>query len=224
MDLLSAVRVESYICGLGTKKEKRAKIVKKNLKMLIRWIGAFVCMLVLFTGCSELGIGTIQETSPAKYGEWEKYHTVPSFLPQKIDDYTVNAYSYTLYNYMDTCYEIFLDITVSEEQFNELIENARQCSDVLIERETYYSEGYTEIVIADMYEKGDINEHDGLEQVGIAEIDKVVYNPETFHILYVSFHAEDTSVYDVERIAYFNRFSIAPDEYIEHLYEVTADE
>lgn len=75
-----------------------------------------------------------------------------------------------------------------------------------------------------MYEKGDINEHDGLEQVGIAEIDKVVYNPETFHILYVSFHAEDTSVYDVERIAYFNQFSIAPDEYIEHLYEVTTDE
>lgn len=198
--------------------------MKVRFKMLIRWLGAFVCMLVLLTGCSELGIGTIQETSPAKYGEWEKYHTAPSFLPQKIDDYTVNAYSYTLYNYMDTCYEIFLDITVSEEQFNELIETARQHSDVLIERETYYSDGYTEIVIADMYEKGCINEHDGLEQVGIAKIDKVIYNPETFNILYVSFHAEDTSVYDVECIAYFNRFSIAPDEYIEHLYEVTADE
>lgn len=224
MDLLSAVKAESYIYGLGTEKEKRVRTVKVKLKMLIRWLGAFVCMLVLLTGCSKLGIGTIQEISPAKYGEWEKYHTAPSFLPQEIDDYTVNAYSYTLYNYMDTCYEIFLDITVSEEQFDELIENARQRSDVLIERETYYSDGYTEIVIADMYEKGGINEHDGLEQVGIAKIDKVIYNPETFNILYVSFHAEDTSVYDVERIAYFNRFSIAPDEYIEHLYEVTTDE
>lgn len=198
--------------------------MKAKSKMQIRWLGFFLCILVLLTGCSELGIGAIQETSPTKYGEWEKYHTAPSFLPQKIDDYTVNAYSYTLYNYLDTCYEIFLDITVSEERLNELIGNARQRSDVLIERETYYSNGYTEIVFADMYEKGCVNEHDGLEQVGIAEIDKVIYNPETFNILYVSFHAEDTSVYDVERITYFNRFSIAPDEYIEHLYEVTTDE
>ncbi len=197
--------------------------MKLKHKMRTRWLGILLCILVLFTDCSELGIGTIQETSPAKYGEWEKYHTAPSFLPQKIDDYTVNLYSYTLYNYMDTCYEIFLDINVSEEQFDEFIENARQCSDVLIERETYYSDGYTEIVFADMYEKGCINNYDGLEQVGIAKINKLIYNPETLNILYVSFHAEDASVYDVERIAYFNRFSIVVDEYIEHLYEVTTD-
>ena len=156
MELFSAVRVASYICGLGIKKEKRARAVKAKSKMQIRWLGFFLCILVLLTGCSELGIGAIQETSPTKYGEWEKYHTAPSFLPQKIDDYTVNAYSYTLYNYLDTCYEIFLDITVSEERLNELIGNARQRSDVLIEKETYYSNGYTEIVFADMYGRSNV--------------------------------------------------------------------
>lgn len=187
--------------------------MKKKVVSLI-----LICMFVLLTGCSELlGMGTIQETSPQKYGEWEKYHTAPSFLPQKIDEYTVNTYSYTLYNYMDTCYEIFLDITVSEEQFNELVEKARQYSDKYIERETYYSDEYTEIVFADEYEKGEINEHDSLEQVGTAKIDKIIFNPETLNIIYVSFHAEDTGVYDVERVAYFNRFSITSDEYIEHL-------
>ena len=118
MELFSAVRVASYICGLGIKKEKRARAVKAKSKMQIRWLGFFLCILVLLTGCSELGIGAIQETSPTKYGEWEKYHTAPSFLPQKIDDYTVNAYSYTLYNYLDTCYEIFLDITGLEFTLN----------------------------------------------------------------------------------------------------------
>lgn len=194
--------------------------MKKKVISLI-----LICMFVLLTGCSELlGMGTIQETSPQKYGEWEKYHTAPSFLPQKIDEYTVNTYSYTLYNYMDTCYEIFLDITVSEEQFDELVEKARQYSDKYIERETYYSDEYTEIVFADEYEKGEINEHDSLEQVGTAKIDKIIFNPETLNIIYVSFHAEDTGVYDVERITYFNRFSITSDEYIEHLQEVTIDE
>lgn len=180
-----------------------------------------LCITFSSVGCSSiLGMGTIQETSPEKYGEWEKYHTVPSFLPENINDYAVNAYSYTLYNYMDTCYEILLDVTVSEEQFNDLIEIARQYSDTHTEKDAYYIEGYTEIVFSDVYEQGSTNKHDGLEQVGYAAIDKVIYNTDTYNIIYVSFHADDTDVYDVENIAYFNRFMISPEEYIEKLQEV----
>ncbi len=194
--------------------------VKKKVMLFI-----LICMAILLAGCSGIfGMGTIQENSPEKYGEWEKYHTAPTFLPERIDEYTINTYSYTLYNYMDTCYEIFLDITVSEEQFNELIEEAKQYTDTYMERETFYSEGYTEIIFADAYKKGETSKYDGLEQVGTAKIDKVIYNPETLHIIYVSFYAEDTGVYDVENIAYFNRFSITTDEYIEHLWEIETDE
>ena len=177
-----------------------------------------ICVCLFPVGCaSTLGIGTFRENSAEKYGEWEAYQTAPSFLPEKIDEYTVNAYSYTLYNYFDTCYEIFLDITVSEAQFNELVDKAEQYSDTYIKTDAYYSEAYTEIVFTDVYEIGGINKHDDLQQVGWADIDKVIYNPESFNIIYVSFHANDTDVYDVENISYFNRFSITPEEYFENL-------
>lgn len=162
-----------------------------------------------------LGMETVHESSPEKYGCWEKYHSVPSFLPEKLDGYTVNSFSYTLYNYFDTCYEVFLDLTVSKEQFYELIENSKSYSDAYTEKSAYYADGYIEIVFADMYENGEIDEYDGLRQVGNAEIDKVICNSDTCNIIFVSFHAEDTGVYDVENVAYFNRFSISPESYID---------
>ena len=82
-----------------------------------------LAVVISSTGCAHLlttvmilGMGTIQESSPEAYGNWTKYHDAPAFLPDDLDGYTVNAYSYTLYNYLDICYEIFLDITVTEEQ------------------------------------------------------------------------------------------------------------
>ena len=178
-----------------------------------------LCMCLLFSGCSSfLGMGTIQETSPDKWGAWEKYHDAPDFLPESIDDYTVNEYSYTLYNYMDTCYEIYLNITVNEKQFDELLSALREHSpDISVEREASYAEGYTEIVFSDEYVRGETDKQDGNEQVGTAKIDKVIYNAETGNIIYVSFHAEDTDVYDVENIAYFKHFSLTPAEYTEAL-------
>ncbi len=73
------------------------------------------------------------------------------------------------------------------------------------------------MVYCDEYEKGNTDKQDRSEQVGTAKIDKVLYNVETLDIIYVSFHADDTDVFDVENIAYFNRFAIKPDKYIEYL-------
>lgn len=176
-----------------------------------------ICTVLASAGCAELtGFGTVHMTEPEKYGKWERYHEAPSFLPETLDTDTVNAYSYTLYSYFDVCYEIFLDITVSQEQFGNLIERAKQYSDVYTETAADYAEGYTEIVFSDAYQRGELDEYDGLEQVGTAAIDKVIYRTDTCNIIYVSFHADDTGVYDVENVAYFNRFSILPEEYVKN--------
>ena len=93
--------------------------------------GLLLCIVLSSTGCAHLmiggmilGMGTVQENDPATYGGWEKYHDAPGFLPESLDGVTVNQYSYILYNYFDTCYEIFLDITVTADQFDTLIEEA----------------------------------------------------------------------------------------------------
>ncbi|MEE1061298.1 MAG: hypothetical protein UH080_05680 [Ruminococcus sp.] len=182
-----------------------------------------VLMLLSFVGCS------VEESSPEAYGDWKQYHTAPSFLPESIEEYTVNDYSYTLYNYMDTCYEIYLDITVDKQQFDYLLEAAKHCSEIYeednefgfsggyTEIDSVFSKGYKEIVFTNEYERGETDSHDNQEQVWLANINKVIYNPETLNIIYVSFCAEDAGVHDVEKIAYFNRFSITPSEYVESL-------
>lgn len=112
------------------------------LKKLITVL-TIACVLISISGCASfLGVGTFIETSPEKYGEWEEYLDVPDFLPEALDDCTVNSYSYRLYNYMDTCYEIFLDVTVSEEQLDGILDRAKQYSPSYAEHSADYCEGY----------------------------------------------------------------------------------
>lgn len=174
-------------------------------------------MLTLLTGCA---VGTIRESSVEKYDCLKEYHDTPTSLPNKIGDYTVNDYSYTLYNYLDTCYEIFLDITVTEEEFNTLITAAKEYSDSYAERTVPYADGYTEIVFCDEYAQGNVDKQDHSEQAGTAKIDKILYNAEMLNMIYVSFHTDDTDVFDMENIAYFNRFTIQPDQYIEYFRRI----
>ena len=116
---------------------------------------------------------------------------------------------------MDICFEIFLDISVSEEQFGQLLADARSHGEYT-EKEAYYCDGYFEIVFQDDYEiyrgKDDLTEN-----VGWADIEKVVYNSETLTIIYVCFHANDTGVYPLTDVAYFNRFSINQENYVANL-------
>ena len=177
------------------------------MKRIVAFMVTLFVMLSLPACTSFLGIGTFYETSPDKYGEWEEYLYVPSFLPNSVEQYDVNSYSYTLYSYMDVCYEVFLDITVEENEFNRLLESARTYSKDYTEQPASYGDGYIEIVFKDYYEKG------GGEQVIWADIEKVIYHPDTKNIIYVVFHANDTGVYDVKDVAYFNRFSIIADRY-----------
>ncbi len=136
----------------------------------------------------------------------------PLFLPNNIEKYTVNRYSYTLYNYMDTCYEILLDIKVSEDEFDSLFVSTRSYSDYYVEQPFEYADCYLEIAFIDFYEP---YEDDGYgKNVGWADIEKAIYNPDTYNIAYVVFHANDTGVYAVNDVSYFKRFSIIEDEYL----------
>ena len=148
--------------------------------------------------------GTFYETDPSKYVQ------VMDYLSESIDEYTVNEYSKTQYEYLDSCRELFLDLTVTEEQFSALIEEAR--SGVYLERECYYAEGYYEIVYCDEYETFADD-----DRVGLACIEKVIYNSETNNVIYECFHADDSSVYALEDVAYFRRFQIDEKEYVEYL-------
>lgn len=183
-----------------------------------------LCLVISSAGCTYsmmvlafLGMGTVQESDPSAYGNWAEHLSIPTFLPESLEGYTVNAYSYILYDYFDTCYEIFLDLTVTKEQFASLVTRAEDYSDIRVTKTAYYDETYTEVIFSDVYERWETERDDGLEQVGWADVDKIIYNEDTCNIIFVAFHANDTGVHDVENVAYFNRFSITPEEYVRHL-------
>ena len=165
----------------------------------------------LLSSC-EMQFGHKKTENPDEYGKWESYLDVADFLPESIDDYTVNKYSYTLEAWLDICFEIYLDITVSEEQFNILISDAKSSYNFIEEKTAYYDEDYHEIIFEDYYKIFEDRSHG---RVGWADIEKIIYNEETLNIIYVCFHANDTGVYQIDQFEYFNRFEIIEDEYIE---------
>lgn len=182
-----------------------------------------LCAFMLFaiTACDRV-FGKKQVTDVSEYGKVESYVDFPAFFPESVDDYKVNSYSYTLLDYLDLCYEFFLDISVTENQFNSLFSEIKSNTGIKAEREAYYASGYYEIVFEDYYS---INEQDNAEKnsedkplrVGNADIKKVIYNAETFNIVFESFNAFDTGVYFLSDIAYFNRFGIEQYEYVNSL-------
>lgn len=178
---------------------------------MIKFLAILTVICAMVSSCgflSPFGFGTFYETNENNYGEWASFLDIPSFLPDSVNEYKVNSYSYTLYNYLDICYEIFLDITVDENKFDSLLEIAQSYSNDYEERPADYIDGYTEIVFVDKY-----SEYKNGEQVDWADIEKIIYNREVGNIIYVAFHAHDTGVYDIKDVAYFNRFSIDSDNY-----------
>jgi hypothetical protein len=176
-----------------------------------------IAISLLLSACdfSDFSFGTKRVTDPAEYGKWESYLEIPDFLPSTVEDLKVNSYSYIIYAYMDICYEIFLDITVTKEQFDSLISKAKNEAEYLYEKEAYYCDGYYEIVFEDYYDvfvASDIN-HKTQPVVGYADIEKIIYNEASLNIIYVCLHANDTGVYDLDDVAYFNRFYIKEKEY-----------
>ena len=193
--------------------------MKKRLSLLI----IFSIVILTFTGC----FGTYHYNSIEKYQQIRKdpfYNA--DFIPYDTDEYTINNFSFINYVYLDTCYEVFLDITVNEQQFDELVLQAKSHGE-FVEQDAWYADGYTEIVFEDDYHLGHGYFEDCADvtpTVGWATIEKVIYNRETLNIIYICFHSWDTCVYEVSDVQYFNHFKIDPQEYINHLPQQPATE
>ena len=153
-------------------------------------------------------MGTTYVTDPAEYRNVASFIEFPDFFPETIDDYTVNAYSYTLYSYFEVNYEIFLDITVSKEQFDTIIDKAKTYAVFFDEYDAYYAEGYKEIVFDDSFS---VRTRNSEKEIKSAYIRKVIYNPQTYNIVFENFNKRD--VYYIADVAYFNRFGIDPVTY-----------
>ena len=191
--------------------------MKRFLALVITALSLFVltaCQLfsaLSIVGLLGLSIGTYYDDNPESYADAVDYIGGFAVLPDSLENFTVNQYAYTRYEYMDTCVELFIDLTVTEEQMSDLLDKAHRSNGILAVREAYYAEGYTEIVYADSYAL-----FENLENVGNADIQKIIYNEETGNILYEYFDAFDTGVYEVKDVAYFQRFGIDQTEYEKH--------
>ena len=178
-------------------------------KLILFLVLVQIC--ILLCGC-DVYFGRKHVTNPEKYGKIESYLDFPKYFPESIKEYEVNAYSYHVISYFDTCHEVFLDVQLTKEQFDEVISSVREKNEIRYEQEAYYADGYYEIVIQDYF---DYRQSDA-EDVDWATIEKVIYNPETFHVVFECLHAHDSGVYDVDQVEYFNLFSIKQSEYYEH--------
>ena len=189
--------------------EKGASMKKRSVFSIL-----LLVLSLWLTGC-DMGFGTKHVEDPKEYGKWESYLEIPSFLPDSVEGHQVNGYSYTVLAYMDICYEIFLDLTVSQEALSQILSEARANPSYTGERKAYYCDGYSEIVFEDFYEIHEKEEEK--KNVGWADIEKIVYHLKSGNVIFVCFHANDTGVYNVDRVAYFQRFSIEEGEYVKHL-------
>lgn len=177
------------------------------------------CLLLVLTLLLSLSLtacyfGDKHTTDPNQYQRNDGERNI-TYLPESIDNYTVNNYSYTTYRFFDTCTEIFLDITVSEEQYRQLMENAKKYSKDFTEQTAYYDKNYIEIVFSDDYALDDDTTADE-RNVGNADIEKVIFDKNKHNIIYEYFYAFDTGVYPLKNVAYFNRFNIDENEYMQY--------
>ena len=174
-----------------------------------KWIASALMLAILFSfsGCVFLFLLTCKSErtdDPRDYYSDDCYEKITPWMPASLEPYTVNGFFFGMDLYLDLCYEIFLDLTVTEEQLESILSEARE-NMPLSERDAYYAQGYREIVFEDHY-----------------DIEKVIYDPEALNVVFVCFHANDTGVYNLSDVAYFKRFDIRQEEYV--LYIMQTDE
>ena len=148
----------------------------------------------------------------------DAYDTIEEMVYQKEKDRLLILASknglYSLLIYEESSRKLLQTLVLTppgKSQFEELLSGVLEQG-----RECYYSEGFYEVIFEDHY---DIftEEEDSQQVVGYADIEKIIYNPETNRIVYVALHANDTGVYPLKDVAYFNCFHIDETEYVKHI-------
>ena len=178
---------------------------------------ALVLCLSLFvnTGCSFVLIGMLTRvsdkvTDPQKYGDFHRTVEIPDYYPESLSAYTVNDYCYFIEKNSRLCYEVFIDITLSENEFSEMLSSVNADSRKKSVKDAFHSPGYKDVIFYDEYEFSDETSFDAVES---AHIEKVIYSEAESRIIFVLLYIEQYSYYEVEKIEFFKKLKIDPSQY-----------
>ncbi len=176
-----------------------------------------ICIsLVANTGCSLFILGSAllssgkseNITDPAKYGSFNSSVKIPDYYPESISAYTVSRYYYAMNSAPTLAYEIYLDITMPEADFEALMAKVTGDTRQKTTKDAFHSTDYNEIIFSDEYEF-EYEEY----QVKSANIEKVIYHKTKPRVIFVLFLVEENGEYSLENVEYFKRLRIDPFDY-----------
>jgi hypothetical protein len=189
------------------------------LNIFINVISFFIT-LILSLGYSigvinfnQVAFGSYYTEDVSEYGEYVKKYEAPDFLPDTLDDVTVVKYCYTAEAYFSRAVEIYLEVTVPEENFDDYIKDIMDSEKSHNTKTAYYDSSYIEIIFKDDYEIYEYEE-DEMQMVGIADVQKVIYSPETYTVIFECLYVDESAVLYLDQVVYFARFEIDEYEYV----------
>lgn len=181
---------------------------------------SFFLSLILSIGYSigvinfnQVAFGSYYTEDVSEYGDYVKKYEAPDFLPDTLDDVTVVKYCYTVEAYFSRAVEIYLEVTVPEENFNDYISDIMSSDQTHTTKTAYYDPTYTEIIFKDEYEIWEY-EDDGTQIVGLADVQKVIYSPDTCTVIFECLYVDDYATLLIDQVVYFARFEIDEYEYV----------
>ena len=186
--------------------------MKKILIILVLCVS-----LLVNTGCSFVLIGAAIRisdtvTDPSEYGNVHDSVQIPFYYPESITEYTVNSYFYAIEKDTALCYEIFLDLTVSEDELTSFISSITSDRRKKTITDSYNYVGYKEIVFFDEYAIA-TDRLFSKTAIEAANIEKVLYSEENQRIIFVLLYIEENSGYHYDEIEYFKKLNIDPTNY-----------
>lgn len=184
--------------------------MKKILLSLVLCLSLFAntgCVFVLWSAI--FGTSDISEriTDPEKYGEFHDSVNVPAYFPGDISGYTVNNYCYAIEKGTYLCYEIFLDITLSEEDFTKVLSAVTSDGRTKVIKGAYHSDKYNDVIFSDEFT------YDLHSYVEKANIEKVIYSEEKSRIIFTLLYVEENSFYHIDNVEFFKKLNITPEAY-----------
>lgn len=182
---------------------------------------SFFLTLILSLGYSigvisfnQVAFGSYYTEDVSEYGEYVKKYEAPDFLPDTLDDVTVVKYCYTVEAYFSRAVEIYLEVTVPEENFDDYIKDIMDSEESHTTKTAYYDSSYIEIIFKDDYEIYEYEEDDA-QMVGLADVQKVIYSPETYTVIFECLYVDESAVIYLDQVVYFTRFAIDEYEYVD---------
>ena len=184
--------------------------MKKTLLALILCLSLFAntgCVFFIWDAIT--GNSNISEriTDPQKYGEFHDSVNVPAYLPGDISNYTVNNYCYVIEKSAYLCYEIFLDITLSPEDFTKVLSTVTSNTRDKVVKGAFHSDKYNDVIFSDEFT------YDLYAYVEKANIEKVIYSQEKSRIIFAILYVEENSLYHINNVEFFKKLNITPEAY-----------